>query len=143
RAERERPGFPLPLLIGGATTSRQHTAVKIAPEYSRSVVHVLDASRAVDVVSRLLSPTQKDDFEDSNRAQQQQLREQHGAARKRPLLSLVAARAKRPVFDWRRERMAAPSFTGLRLLEDVPLDTLTPFIDWTFFFSAWDLKGRF
>jgi 5-methyltetrahydrofolate--homocysteine methyltransferase len=141
--EMERRAFTVPLLIGGATTSRQHTAVKIAPEYSRSVVHVLDASRAVDVVSRLLSPTQKDDFEDSNRAQQQQLREQHGAARKRPLLSLVAARAKRPVFDWRPERIAAPSFTGLRLLEDVPLDTLTPFIDWTFFFSAWDLKGRF
>ena len=90
--EMERRGFRLPLLIGGATTSKQHTAVKIAPEYGQTTVHVLDASRVVDVVSSLLSDTQRPAFEQTNRDLQAQLREQHSARRERPLLPYDAAR---------------------------------------------------
>jgi 5-methyltetrahydrofolate--homocysteine methyltransferase len=141
--EMERRGMTLPLLIGGATTSRQHTAVKIAPEYSQPVVHVLDASRAVDVVARLLSDAQRPDFDQANRAGQERLREQHGAVRRRPLLTWPASKANRLRLDWRPDAIATPSFTGSRLLDDVRLEDVVPFIDWTFFFSAWELKGRF
>ena len=141
--EMERRGMTLPLLIGGATTSRQHTAVKIAPEYSQPVVHVLDASRAVDVVSRLLSDAQRPDFDQANRAGQERLREQHGAVRRRPLLTWPASKDNRLRLDWRQDAIATPSFTGSRLLADVRLVDVVPFIDWTFFFSAWELKGRF
>ncbi len=140
--EMERRGFRVPLLIGGATTSRQHTAVKIAPEYSRSTAHVLDASRVVDVVSSLLSESGRTEFDRANREQQKQLRDQYGARKERPLLSYDAALANRMTTDWQAGPPAVPSFTGTRVL-DVPLDTLVPFIDWTFFFSAWELKGRF
>jgi 5-methyltetrahydrofolate--homocysteine methyltransferase len=140
--EMKRRGLTLPLLIGGATTSRQHTAVKIAPEFDEPVVHVLDASRAVDVVSSLISAAQKPVFAAANRAEQERLREQHGAVKRRPLLSWREAQANRLRLDWRAQAVATPSFTGARLL-DVPLERLVPFIDWTFFFSAWELKGRF
>ena len=93
--EMERRGFTIPLLIGGATTSRQHTSVKIAPEFSQPVVHVLDASRAVDVVSSLLSHAQKPDFDAANRAEQARIRQQHAALKQRPLLSWPAAQANR------------------------------------------------
>jgi 5-methyltetrahydrofolate--homocysteine methyltransferase len=138
--EMERRGFTIPLLIGGATTSRQHTAVKIAPEYGRPVVHVLDASRAVDVVASLLNPSAKPVFDRANRAEQERIREQHGALKRRPLVSCEDARARapRPTFD----RMPTPAFTGAQVI-DVPLEDIVPFIDWTFFFSAWELKGRF
>ena len=141
--EMERRGFTIPLLIGGATTSRQHTAVKIAPEFTQPVVHVLDASRAVDVVSSLLSATQKRSFDAANRAEQDRIREQHAAHRRRPLLSWREAQANRLRLEWRPETIATPSFTGTRLLDDVRLEDLVPYIDWTFFFSAWELKGRF
>ncbi len=141
--EMERRGMTLPLLIGGATTSRQHTAVKIAPQFEQPVVHVLDASRAVDVVSSLLSDTQKPAFDRANRAEQERIRDQHAAHRRRPLLSFRDAQANHPRFDWRPDAIATPSFTGARVLEDVRLEDLVPFIDWTFFFSAWELKGRF
>jgi 5-methyltetrahydrofolate--homocysteine methyltransferase len=140
--EMERRGFTVPLLIGGATTSRQHTAVKIAPEYSRPVVHVLDASRAVDVVSSLLNASQRDAFDAANRAAQERMRQQHGALKRRPLLPYPDAVAKRPRFSWTRDAVARPSFTGTRLV-DVPIAGLVPFIDWTMFFAAWELKGRF
>jgi 5-methyltetrahydrofolate--homocysteine methyltransferase len=141
--EMERRGMTMPLLIGGATTSKPHTAVKIAPEYSPPVVHVLDASRAVDVVSSLLSPAQRSGFVDANRAEQQRVREQHGAVRRRPLLTWEQAKANRLRFDWRPDVIAKPSFTGARILDDVKLEEVVPYIDWTFFFSAWELKGRF
>ncbi|HEV8318958.1 MAG TPA: methionine synthase, partial [Vicinamibacterales bacterium] len=140
--EMERRGFTVPLLIGGATTSRQHTSVKIAPEYSKPVVHVLDASRAVDVVSSLLSPAQKTAFDRANRQQQEQIREQHGALKRRPLLTYEAALANRPLATWRADVIPTPSFTGARLV-DLPLEAIAPFIDWTLFFAAWELKGRF
>jgi 5-methyltetrahydrofolate--homocysteine methyltransferase len=141
--EMERRKFTIPLLIGGATTSRPHTSVKISPEYGQPVVHVLDASRAVDVVSNLLNPSQKPQFDAANRADQQRVREQHSALKRRPLLPWAAARANRMPIEWRADAIATPSFTGARLLDDVRLDDLIPYIDWTFFFAAWELKGRF
>ena len=140
--EMERRGFQVPLLIGGATTSRQHTAVKIAQEYSQPVVHVLDASRAVDVVSSLLSQTQKPVFDRANRADQQRIREQFAALKRRPLVPYPAALSARPKFSWTANAITTPSFTGRRDIE-VPLGELVPFIDWTMFFAAWELKGKF
>jgi 5-methyltetrahydrofolate--homocysteine methyltransferase len=130
----------LPLLIGGATTSPQHTAVKIAPEYTQPVVHVPDASRVVDVVSSLLSKDNKPAFDQSNRAAQARLRDQHAGRRDRPTLTIAQARANRLKLD--HSSPAVPSFTGVKKV-DVALDELVPFIDWQFFFAAWELKGRF
>jgi 5-methyltetrahydrofolate--homocysteine methyltransferase len=140
--EMQRRRMTIPLLIGGATTSRQHTAVKIAQEYEQPVVHVLDASRAVDVVSKLLSAKGKGAFDEANRADQARLREQHGQRARKPLLPLAAARANRQKIDWAREDLPVPAFLGVRRIERLPLATLVPFIDWTFFFHAWELKGR-
>jgi 5-methyltetrahydrofolate--homocysteine methyltransferase len=139
--EMQRRGMTMPLVIGGATTSRQHTAVRIAPEYSAPVVHVLDASRAVGVVSSLLSATRRPAFDRANRDDQAKLREQHAQRGLKPLLPLERARANRLAIDWAAEDLPVPAFLGSRRV-DVPLDALVPFIDWTFFFSAWDLKGR-
>jgi 5-methyltetrahydrofolate--homocysteine methyltransferase len=139
--EMERRGFKVPLLIGGATTSRQHTAVKIAPEYSGPVVHVLDASRAVDVVSRLLG-SGKTDFDRANRAAQAETRDRYAGRREKPLLTYEQARANRLKLDWENHVIASPWFVGRRFVEPA-LAELEPFIDWTFFFSAWELKGRF
>ncbi len=139
--EMERRGLKTPLLIGGATTSRQHTAVKIAPEYSGPVVHVLDASRAVDVVSSLLSETQRGAFLASTKTEQETLRQQHGARQSKPLLTYADAKANRLKIDWNAADLPVPSFLGRRDVT-VPLATLVPFIDWTFFFHAWELKGR-
>jgi 5-methyltetrahydrofolate--homocysteine methyltransferase len=141
--EMERRGFRTPLLIGGATTSRQHTAVKIAPEYGGPTVHVLDASRVVDVVSSLLSPGERPRFEEANRTQQASLREQHSARRERPLLSYQAALENRLRIDWNAEQLPVPASLGRRALDDVRLEEVLPYIDWTFFFAAWELKGRF
>ena len=141
--EMERRQIKLPLLIGGATTSKQHTAVKIAPEYGETTVHVLDASRVVDVVSSLLSGKQRPDFERTNRELQSELREQHSARRDRPLLPYDTALANRVKIDWPSQTLPEPPFIGRRALPDVPLSELVPFIDWTFFFAAWELKGRF
>jgi 5-methyltetrahydrofolate--homocysteine methyltransferase len=139
--EMERRGLKTPLLIGGATTSKQHTAVKIAPEYSGPVVHVLDASRAVDVVASLISPSRHDEFMRATRADQAALREQYGTRQRKPLLTLVQARANRLAIDWATADVPVPAFTGRRDVE-VPLGELLPYIDWTFFFHAWELKGR-
>jgi 5-methyltetrahydrofolate--homocysteine methyltransferase len=140
--EMTRRKLTLPLLIGGATTSRQHTAVKIAPEYDAPVVHVLDASRAVDVVSSLLG-SNKQTFDRANRAAQSEIREKYAGRRERPLLSFEQARANRLRIDWDEFEIASPSFVGRRYLDDLPLEEVATFIDWTFFFSAWELKGRF
>jgi 5-methyltetrahydrofolate--homocysteine methyltransferase len=140
--EMERRRMTIPLLIGGATTSKQHTAVKIAPEYSRSVVHVLDASRVVDVVSQLLNPATRDSFDKANRAHQAELRAAHAARQERPLLSYAQARANAASFDWAGGDLPVPDFIGRRVIHNLPLAELVPFIDWTFFFAAWELKGR-
>jgi 5-methyltetrahydrofolate--homocysteine methyltransferase len=138
--EMERLHFKLPLLIGGATTSRAHTAVKIAPQYSEPVVHVLDASRAVPVTTSLLSEEGKAAFVAEHRADYEALRRIHSAP-KQKLVSLEAARARRTPILWRAEDVSAPEFTGRRMLEDFPLEILREFIDWTPFFHAWELKG--
>jgi 5-methyltetrahydrofolate--homocysteine methyltransferase len=139
--EMERRGFTLPLLIGGATTSKQHTAVKIAPAYSKATVHVLDASRAVDVVSTLLNPEKLADFERANRDKQEKIRDQYAGRARRPLLSYDEARANRARLDW--SNVPAPSFIGRRFLDDEPLGEIARYIDWTLFFSTWELKGSF
>jgi 5-methyltetrahydrofolate--homocysteine methyltransferase len=138
--EMERQGFKLPLLIGGATTSRAHTAVKIAPHYSEPVVHVLDASRAVPVTSSLLSDDGKALFVAQHRADYDALRKSHSAPRQKGV-SLEIARARRTPIEWRAEDVPTPSFTGVRVLNDFPLATLRDFIDWTPFFHTWELKG--
>ena len=141
--EMARRQMTVPLLIGGATTSKQHTAVKIAPEYGQPTVHVLDASRVVDVVSQLMNMAQRPEFERANAQAQNDLRTQYATRREQPLLSYEAALANRLKIDWRAEPPAVPAFTGRRVLSDAPLSDLVPYIDWTFFFSAWELKGRF
>ncbi len=140
--EMERRGLRLPLLIGGATTSRQHTAVKIAQEYSGPVVHVLDASRAVDVVSSLLGD-RRPAFDAANRADQADIRDRYAARSRKPLLRYEQARANRQQTAWDDLAIASPWFVGRRYLDDVPLEELATYIDWTFFFSAWELKGRY
>jgi 5-methyltetrahydrofolate--homocysteine methyltransferase len=138
--EMERQGMKLPLLIGGATTSRAHTAVKIAPHYSEPVVHVLDASRAVPVTTSLLSEEGKPEFVATHRAEYDALRKAHAAPR-RAVVPLEIARARRTPIEWRAEDLARPAFTGVRVLEDFPLATLREFIDWSPFFHTWELKG--
>jgi 5-methyltetrahydrofolate--homocysteine methyltransferase len=138
--EMERQGFKLPLLIGGATTSRAHTAVKIAPHYSEPVVHVLDASRAVPVTTSLLSEENKPAFVAQHRAEYEALRKTHAAPRQKTI-SLEAARARRTPIVWRAEDLPVPEFTGVRVLDDFSLARLREFIDWTPFFHTWELKG--
>ncbi|HXS11738.1 MAG TPA: methionine synthase [Acidobacteriaceae bacterium] len=138
--EMERQHFKVPLLIGGATTSRAHTAIKIAPHYSEPVVHILDASRAVPVTSSLLSEEQRADFEAKHRAEYEVLRKRH-AAPKQAVVSIQEARSRRTPIAWRAEDLATPEFTGVRVLEDAPLATLREYIDWSPFFHAWGLKG--
>jgi 5-methyltetrahydrofolate--homocysteine methyltransferase len=138
--EMERQGFKLPLLIGGATTSRAHTAVKIAPHYSEPVVHVLDASRAVPVTTSLLSEDGKLLFVAQYRADYEALRKSHSAPRLQ-VVSLETARKRRTPIEWRAEDLPVPEFTGVRVLDNFPLATLRTFIDWTPFFHTWELKG--
>ncbi len=137
--EMERQGFKLPLLVGGATTSRAHTAIKIAPYYSEPVVHVLDASRAVPVTTSLLSD-RKAAFVAQHRADYEAIRKTHAAPRQK-VVSLETARARRTPIDWRAEDLPTPEFTGVRVLDNFPLATLREFIDWTPFFHTWGLKG--
>jgi 5-methyltetrahydrofolate--homocysteine methyltransferase len=138
--EMERQGFKLPLLIGGATTSRAHTAVKIAPYYSEPVVHVLDASRAVPVTTSLLSDDGRSAFVAQHRADYEALRKAHSSPRL-TVVSLEAARKRRTPIKWRAEDLPTPAFTGVRVLDNFPLATLRDFIDWTPFFHTWGLKG--
>ena len=138
--EMERQGFTLPLLVGGATTSRAHTAVKIAPHYSQPVVHVLDASRAVPVTTSLLSDDGKEAFVAEHRADYEALRRKH-AAPPQQVISFEAARSRRTPIEWRADDLPTPAFTGVRVLDNFSLATLREFIDWTPFFHTWGLKG--
>jgi 5-methyltetrahydrofolate--homocysteine methyltransferase len=141
--EMERQGFRVPLLIGGATTSRAHTAVKIAPAYSHPVVHVLDASRAVGVAASLLSEAQRTEFDARNRRDQEEERRKH-AAKQAALrfLPLEEARRRRGAFDWQAYAPPRPSFLGVRALP-VPVADLLPYVDWSPFFAAWELVGTY
>jgi 5-methyltetrahydrofolate--homocysteine methyltransferase len=139
--EMQRRGMKLPLLIGGATTSRQHTAVKIAPEYGHEVVHVLDASRAVGVVSSLLDAQKRIAFDAQNRIDQEELRRLHAKKRDKPLFSYAEAVSRRPTLAF--DDVPVPEFLGARVELDFPLAEIVPYIDWTFFFTAWELTGKF
>ncbi len=155
--EMEREGLKLPLLIGGATTSRAHTAVKIAPHYQSTTVHVLDASRAVGVVNSLLNEESKADFDVQNRADHERLREAHLAKiRDKKLISLNEARARRPALDWDSYAPPQPAESGLHIVTTgapndidglpvatVSLQTLIEYIDWSPFFHTWELRGRY
>ncbi len=142
--ELEREGFTTPLLIGGATTSRVHTAVKIAPGYHSPTVHVVDASRAVGVAGSLLSDGLRDEFVDGVRSEYQQIREQR--ADRRPAerrQSIADARKNRLAIDWKARPAPAPCFTGAQVLDDYPLEELVERIDWTPFFQTWELAGHY
>jgi 5-methyltetrahydrofolate--homocysteine methyltransferase len=142
--EMKRTGCTVPLLIGGATTSAAHTAVKIAPEYGPGVVHVLDASRVVNVVSSLFSPENKRAFMAEVGTKQEKQREDFAARRvRKPLLPLETARARRPNYDWAQVDIPRPDFLGTRTFAGVPLSDIVPYIDWGPFFSAWELHGRY
>jgi 5-methyltetrahydrofolate--homocysteine methyltransferase len=141
--EMEREGMRLPLLIGGATTSPLHTAVKIAPAYTGPVVHVHDASRAVGVAGSLRGDEKREPYAREVRVRQEALRQEHAARKARPLVSLETARERRRRCDWSRSDLPVPSFTGVRTIEEAPLADLVPFIDWSPFFHSWELRGRY
>ncbi len=142
--EMEREGFNVPLLIGGATTSKAHTAVKIAQHYSHEVIHVLDASRSVPVVSQLLNPETRAPFAQALKVEQEKIREDHAQRRSAAhLLSIDQARARAPQFAFGAEQIAPPEFTGLRTFENFDLAQIASFIDWSPFFHTWELRGRF
>ncbi len=141
--EMQRQGFSTPLLIGGATTSAKHTAVKIAPEYRPPTVHVLDASRSVGVVEQLLNPKTRQSFDAQNRDQQAKLVESFQARQSVNLVSYAEARANAFATDWSSVAIEQPEFLGRHVLADIPLATLVPFIDWSPFFQAWELRGKY
>jgi 5-methyltetrahydrofolate--homocysteine methyltransferase len=141
--EMEREGFTLPLLIGGATTSAKHTAVKIAPAYHLPVIHVKDASRSVGVVDRLIRPEMRADLDRENRALQEREREAFAKRRQRKLVSYAEATARRFAIDWKASPIDQPSFIGTRTLRDFPLAEIVPYIDWSPFFMAWELRGKY
>ncbi len=141
-AEMEREGFSIPLLIGGATTSKVHTAVKIAPRYSGPAVYVTDASRAVGVVGSLLSDSQRTGFTQGIRAEYAEVAERHERAERAKLrLPLATARANALKIDWAGYAPPAPAFTGARVVDDWDLAEIARYIDWTPFFQTWELKG--
>jgi 5-methyltetrahydrofolate--homocysteine methyltransferase len=155
--EMERQGFSLPLLIGGATTSKAHTAVKIAPNYTQPVIHVLDASRAVGVVGSLINPELKKTYVQGLRSEYDKVRQQHSEQKAKPLLSIEEARQRRTPIEWKAADIAQPVFTGVRTLTSVPteagqhgdktavvgLEDLVPLIDWSPFFHTWEMRGRY
>jgi 5-methyltetrahydrofolate--homocysteine methyltransferase len=143
--EMERTGFDIPLLIGGATTSRMHTAVKIEPQYKRGqAVYVTDASRSVSVVSQLLSETQRDGYIEEIKKDYDKLRAQHAGKKERiSRVSIDEARKNRLRVDWSGFEPVKPSFLGLRTFEDYPLEDLVDRIDWTPFFHAWELHAAY
>lgn len=142
--EMKRRNMNQPLLIGGATTSRMHTAVKIAPQYDNGVVHVLDASRSVTVASSLLSNEQKPKFLSDTQSEYQQLREDFDKKKTiKTYLSFEQATANKVAIDWNNYEPVKPTYTGNRVFDEVPLAELVPFIDWGPFFIAWELGGRF
>ena len=141
--EMKREGFNLPLLIGGATTSKAHTSVKIAPNYHEAVVHVLDASRAVGVVGSLINPQLKPAFVQNVQAEYEKVRAQHAGQHAKPLLKIEEARRRRTPIDWKSSDIPKPEFTGARVINDLPLSELVPLIDWSPFFHTWELRGRY
>ncbi|MBX3710097.1 MAG: methionine synthase [Gammaproteobacteria bacterium] len=142
--EMQRQAFSIPLLIGGATTSRAHTALKIEPHYAEPTIHVVDASRAVGVASQLLSETSKTAFVSKTRKDYKQLREMHKNKKSEvEWVHIDEARANKFHTDWQRCNIVKPSFLGVNKYLNYPLERLINYIDWTPFFSTWELAGRF
>jgi 5-methyltetrahydrofolate--homocysteine methyltransferase len=141
--EMERRGLDLPLLIGGATTSKRHTAVKIAPMYRCETIHVVDASRAVPVVGSLSNPQARRSLAEKNRAEQEELRIQYENRAAADLLTYDDAVRRKLHIDWEESLIAVPEFTGRKSLKDFPLSELVPYIDWSPFFHAWEIRGRY
>jgi 5-methyltetrahydrofolate--homocysteine methyltransferase len=141
--EMEREGFQVPLLIGGATTSAKHTAVKIAPAYHGPVIHVKDASRSVGVCERLTRNDQRDEFVRETRQTQEKEREAFARRRQRKLVHYAEACKKRFTIDWATSSILTPAFTGTKVLRSFPLGEIVPYIDWSPFFMAWELAGKY
>jgi 5-methyltetrahydrofolate--homocysteine methyltransferase len=142
-AEMERRGMKIPLLIGGATTSPAHTAIKIAPHYSGPIVHVLDASRSVPVTTSLISDENRDAYIAENEARHVRLREEYGKKKERQLLSIAESREKAFKCDWSTQEIAKPNFIGTKVHEGTDMvATLREYIDWSPFFHSWELRGR-
>ena len=142
--EMERLGFTLPLMVGGATTSRIHTAVKVDPHYSGPIIHVSDASRAVPAVEKLLNPNLKENFHKEQKAEFEKMRVAHAEAQKNEkLISLEAARANKVKIDWNSTEIRLPTKLGVTVLDDFPIADLIPYIDWTPFFMTWRLRGAY
>jgi 5-methyltetrahydrofolate--homocysteine methyltransferase len=140
-SEMERQGFKIPLLIGGATTSKAHTAIKIAPQYSGIVEHVQDASLVVGVCNNILNPEKVDAYTVELRAKQESQRQKYAGRSERNFVSIEEARAKGFKTDWKNIRIDVPEDLGLQILDDIPLEEIVPFIDWSPLFWAWELKG--
>jgi 5-methyltetrahydrofolate--homocysteine methyltransferase len=140
--EMQRRRMSLPLLIGGATTSAKHTAVKIAPQYEQPTVHVLDASRCVGVVDRLMSDNRRPELLKENRELQRQLAASY-EQRNVKLVSIAEARARKFETDWKTVEIPTPSFTGLRVLRDFPLSEIVKYVDWSPFFLTYEMKGKY
>ncbi len=141
--EMERRGLDLPLLIGGATTSKRHTAVKIAPVYGHETIHVIDASRAVPVVGALVNSDARRALREKNRAEQREIREQYESRTAAQLLTYEEARRRKLHIQWEESHIVVPEFTGRKILSDFPLSELVPFIDWSPFFHTWEIRGRY
>lgn len=141
--EMQRQAFDLPLLIGGATTSAKHTAVKIAPQYKNSTVHVLDASRSATVVESLLNPQHREGYDKQNRALQEQLLASYNTKQAVNLVPYATAVEKKFTCDWKTQQIDVPSFIGIKVIESLPLGELVDYIDWSPFFSTWELKGKY
>ena len=141
--EMQREGFTIPLLIGGATTSAKHTAVRIAPCYQNVTLHVKDASRCVGVVEKLMKPESRSALDRENRNAQEKDHESFRKRRERKLVSYADAKARRFKIAWEKAELPRPAFTGVRVIDDLPLDTLVPYIDWSPFFMAWELRGKY
>ena len=136
-------GMNLPLLIGGATTSRQHTAVKIAPEYGHPVVHIKDASRVSKAIGELVDPRRREEFSKVNLSNQEVIREKFRDVNRRPLRPLSEIRSQSQDIDWESTQLLEPPFFGQKILLNIPLDEIKEFIDWTFFFTSWDIPKRY
>ncbi|HZD40182.1 MAG TPA: methionine synthase, partial [Terriglobales bacterium] len=142
-AEMSRRGLEVPLLIGGATTSKRHTAVKIAPAYSHETVYVVDASRAVPIVGALSKADTRPVLAEENRKEQEKIREQYKSRAGTQLLTYEEAMRRKPRLDWDQHQITVPEFTGRRVLADVSLSVLVPYIDWSPFFHTWEIRGRY
>jgi 5-methyltetrahydrofolate--homocysteine methyltransferase len=141
--EMQRQAIDVPLLIGGATTSAKHTAVKIAPQYGRSTVHVLDASRSVGVVEKLLNPRSQSEFDEANRRSQAEMVKAYQERQQVNLIDYKVACENKFATDWKTIDVAQPEFVGRRVIRDFPLEEFVPYIDWSPFFMTWELIGKY